>query len=464
VSELERAFTGAVLSAVRREGIPGRLGKGDGTLYYTDGAGTRHADRCWCRIGDSESPSEVVVRCVTVPQTYNLPVIVAEREGTLTVIDIDAYRAYEWSNGQYVNVPGHWWTHGRYGSDPLYVTGLSFLPLAAHPSNPPDLTVTVEGCSYRYSSTWKQFPTTTSGSLSAYRPAATNVTHYVILALDRSDNSLDIIDGDDVIGGNRVLPDAATVLATAGMAAAHWPLAAIRLYNGQTRIMPRDIFMDLRLWGGEGGGGTSSVEDFLDLGDTPSSYSGQAGQILQVNATVDGLEFTDRIGTVTKRIKLPMDFTTDDGCVPAAYNGSAALAFSLDGDTKYVTVPVPPDWDQASDMTLCVLCLSQSNEAAGADFLWRTQIASYIEGDTVADAGQTPTVNKIFTAPDAIAADEVYLVEGTIDYDHGTYPIQAGGCISIQIAIDMTGEDGISNGPAHIISWWIEYQADRLGE
>jgi len=463
LTELERAFTGAVLSAVRREGIPGRLGKGDGTLYYTDGAGTRHADRCWCRIGDSESPSEVVVRCVTVPQTYNLPVIVAEREGTLTVIDIDAYRAYEWSNGQYVNVPGHWWTHGRYGSDPLYVTGLSFLPLAAHPSNPPDLTVTVEGCSYRYSSTWKQFPTTTSGSLSAYRPAATNVTHYVILALDRSDNSLDIIDGDDVIGGNRVLPDAATVLATAGMAAAHWPLAAIRLYNGQTRIMPRDIFMDLRLWAGEGGG-SGGASDFTDLDDTPASYTDQAGQILQVNVTEDALEFADRIGTVTKRIPLPMfDGGIGQGYIDP-YLGSQSLAFFSDGDESFTSIPVPSDWDQASDMALAALVCSESNEAAGADFLWRTQIASYIEGDTVADAGQTPTVNKVFTAPDAIAADEVYLVEGTIDYNHGTYPIQAGGCISIQIAIDMTGEDGISNGPAHIISWWLEYQADRLGE
>jgi len=285
MSELERTFRRAVINTVLNEGMPAYLGKEDGTLFYTDDAGTRHKDRVWARIGAGGSPVEAVVRCVQLPQTLNLPVIVADRDGVLTVIRTDTNRAYSWSDGQFVNVQPHNWTHGRYGSDPLYITGLSFLPLAAYPSNPPDLTVTVERAFYRYQGTHKVFERTTSSSLSAYRPAGTDVTHYVVLALDRSDNTLDVIDGADVSGGNRALPSASTVLATSGILAKHWPIAAVRLYNAQTAIMPRDIFMDLRLWGGEGtasGSGSASVSGPDSSTDHAiARWDGTDGSLLQ---------------------------------------------------------------------------------------------------------------------------------------------------------------------------------------
>jgi len=285
MSELDRAFKRAVLTTVLNEGMPGLLGKADGTLFYTDDTGTRHKDRVWARVGGGSSPTEAVVRCVLVPQTLNLPVIVAEREGVLTAIRTDANRASEWAGGTLANVQPHVWTHGRYGSDALYITGLAFLPLAAYPSSPPDLTVTVEQCFYRYLNVRKVFERTTSASLSAYRPAGADVTHYVILALDRSDNTLDIIDGDDVSGGNRALPSVTTVFNTSGVEAKHWPICAIRLYNGQTQVMPRDIFMDLRMWAGEnvGSGSGSGTVDGPDSAtdNAIARWDGTGGRLLQ---------------------------------------------------------------------------------------------------------------------------------------------------------------------------------------
>ena len=46
----------------------------------------------------------------------------------------------------------------------------------------------------------------------------------------------------------------------------------------------------LNYWGGSGGGGAT---DFIDLEDVPASYFGQAGKVVFVNATEDGLEFGD---------------------------------------------------------------------------------------------------------------------------------------------------------------------------
>jgi nitrogen fixation protein len=58
-----------------------------------------------------------------------------------------------------------------------------------------------------------------------------------------------------------------------------------KIGNGST------AWNSLQYWGGSGGG----AADFIDLGDVPASYSGQAGKFVKVNATADGLEF----GTLT---------------------------------------------------------------------------------------------------------------------------------------------------------------------
>lgn len=47
------------------------------------------------------------------------------------------------------------------------------------------------------------------------------------------------------------------------------------------------------LGSGSGGGGGGGPSAFLSLTDTPSSFSGQAGQVLKVNAGEDALEFAD---------------------------------------------------------------------------------------------------------------------------------------------------------------------------
>lgn len=167
---------------------------------------------------------------------------------------------------------------------------------------------------------------------------------------------------------------------------------------------------------------------------------------------------------VTKRWPIPMEPIDGDLAYVDVYKGAETIDFWADGDQKWVSLPMPNDWDQASDMYVKALVCSESNETAGQDIIFRLQVNSYIEGDTIVDNGQTPQLVKVITAPDAVTADEIYLCSATLDYDHGVYPLQPGGCIVIECEIDMSGEDSITNGPVHIISWWLEYTADRLGE
>lgn len=250
MDELHRAVRQATLNIVQAEGVRGLIGKGDGTVGYVDDAGTAHGDLCWARVGLQNPATEAVIRCVDVPQQYNLPVIIADRGGVLTAIRVDTLRAYSWSDGQFVNIMPHAWTHGRYGPDAVYIMGLQFLPFACHPAIPPDLTVVVEGGFYRYGGTFTAFETTTSDSLSAYVPASSSYSHFVLMCLDRSTNALAIVDGTDLSGNAKAVPTASEIEALT-VPDAYWPLAAIRLYNGQTEILPRDICTDLRLWGGE---------------------------------------------------------------------------------------------------------------------------------------------------------------------------------------------------------------------
>jgi hypothetical protein len=44
---------------------------------------------------------------------------------------------------------------------------------------------------------------------------------------------------------------------------------------------------------GGGGGGTGGVDTFIELTDTPASYSGQAGKVPKVKSDESGLEFVD---------------------------------------------------------------------------------------------------------------------------------------------------------------------------
>jgi hypothetical protein len=230
------------------------LGRPDGTVVYTDDNGTVYRNKVWVRIVTDAAVTEIVAENRAVPLHPGLPVRVATINGTPTVIGSDTVPANIYTGGYLSDVAEHAWTHGRFGPDPVYIPGLQFLPLAARPSQPSAMTVTVEQGFYRWEYEERFFATTTSASLSSYVPSNSGEQHYILLSLNRSTEALVITDGTTVQTPLiREVPftNAEILALVKTIATVCYPLAAIRFYYGQTTVRSPDIFMDLRLWAGE---------------------------------------------------------------------------------------------------------------------------------------------------------------------------------------------------------------------
>ena len=280
---LEQAFKSAVARVTDERGKPAVLGKSDGTLYWTDPSGMTHRTRVWARIGEQNSNQAVVVDCLKASPQVDLPVRVDYVNGVLTVIGVDDRRAIEFGGGRPgTPVGAHAWLHSRLGPDPLFISGLQYLPLLVTPTNPADdLTVTVQGGAYKLDDGSLQFlETAVSGSLSSYVPGSGY--HFVIVCLDRPNDAIVIVDGADVSNSSDALFGKATVskadIEAVSISADYWPLAVVLLYAGQTQITARDITHDLRP-GNSGGGSGGSVAgaDTQVIFNDGGAYAGDSG-------------------------------------------------------------------------------------------------------------------------------------------------------------------------------------------
>lgn len=335
MTHLRELFRTAVSVHMDTRGKPATLGKIDGTLYYSS---TRR-DMVWARIGESASNQEAVVRCTTVTPQLDMPVRVDNINGVLSVVSVDDKRYLEFSgNRPGGSVGAHAWLHGRLGPDPLYMTGLQFLPLLVVPTNPADLTVTVKQGAFRWDGTYKIFEEAASGSLSSYVPASSAVKHFVIICLDRANNTLAIVDGADLststdalFGSITVTPSDVTAISIAD---AYLPLAAVLLYNGQTEITVADIVMGLRTWGGEDYFGATSVvpepdNDGVTYGRKTSG--GVSSWVAVVPAA--GGQFSGNVG-----INVSPSYALDvNGALRTAVSGRGLL-YNADAFGSYLTV------------------------------------------------------------------------------------------------------------------------------
>lgn len=273
IERIVRVGSRAIWRTNQREGKFGRLGKtATGPVLYTDQHGNKHHGRNWARVNREGKMTAIVVVNTIAPLIPDLPVKIAQRSGVDTVIDYDERAAFEYTGGRAL-LPAHAWSHGRFGPDPLYITGLAFLPLAATPTNPASMAVTVHGPAfYRYEGADKVWETGDSSSLAAYVPSGTLVQHFVILCLDRANNQLAVVDGEDKSSLATSVPFTADEVldVVETIADAYRTIAAIRLYYNQTTIRPPDIFMDLRPWAGELGvnaGGSLTADAIMTDAD-----------------------------------------------------------------------------------------------------------------------------------------------------------------------------------------------------
>lgn len=144
-----------------------------------------------------------------------------------------------------------------------------------------------------------------------------------------------------------------------------------------------------------------------------------------------------------------------------AFNDAPSINFDADGETAYVSFGVPEGWDQASDMTHVLMVSNEIAETDGDDVSFTGQARGYADGDTMSAAGQAIAYTLNLTGGTE-AINVINRVEGTIDYNHGTYPIAEDDAVIIELAVNLGG-GGECTGPLHIVAHWIEYKSSVVG-
>ena len=166
-------------------------------------------------------------------------------------------------------------------------------------------------------------------------------------------------------------------------------------------------------------------------------------------------------GKVTK--DLPFTLIKGSGTATnSAITGTQCIMFDGDGETAYISVQGPVCWDGASDFTLHALVQNATAETDGDDIDFTVTVHGAKDGDTNSDAGQTVTFNQNLTGGDE-GQNRLNEVEGTIDYNDGTYPIAVGDTIIIKLAVNL-GEGTECTGGLAIVHWGLKYTANKLGE
>ena len=164
---------------------------------------------------------------------------------------------------------------------------------------------------------------------------------------------------------------------------------------------------------------------------------------------------------ITKIIPLPI--ATGGGTTTVSLiTGTSSIDFNADGETAYTKFYVPKDWDAASDFTIKAMVQNEIAETEDDDISFTGTVHGIADGETNADAGQSVSISLNLADGDE-GINKVNLVSGTIDYDDTSYPIAVGDSVIIKIAVNLGGA-GECTGPLHIIDWWIEYTANKLGE
>lgn len=168
-------------------------------------------------------------------------------------------------------------------------------------------------------------------------------------------------------------------------------------------------------------------------------------------------------GTAKVKKLIPLEISAGGGdCNIEAWNDGPTMNFDADAEVFYAKFTVPQDWDAASDLYWKAFVGNEIAEDDGDDVSFTLQVAAYADGEAASAAGQSVAVALDLTGGDE-AINLVNLVSGTIDYDHGTYPLARGDVVQIKGTVNLGGA-GECTGPLHICEHYIEYTSDRLGE
>ncbi len=200
--------------------------------------------------------------------------------------------------------------------------------------------------------------------------------------------------------------------------------------------------------------------EFLDLVDTPTTYSGGAGKLAQVNDAEDSVVFdyfefdpegplipeTGISGTYYVNFEGGRLLIGATGNKPdLVYLGPVAgLAFDASKvESCYGVFKIPNAWNTESDITATVNFMNDIEQTASGTCAWHIDYHTYAEGEVYGDK-TTTTVDVHADIP--VTAAGTYLVEELhMDYDDVNNPLAIGDMVTFRfyrdgLADTMTGD------------------------
>lgn len=233
-----------------------------------------------------------------VSPIYDLPVLLTKTKSYYEIFgrDVEQYASYDTSNSSFL--PKHGFQHefdpdNGGGGDLVFVHGEQFYPLMGFPSGT-DGAGNILIAPYRYyaNSAWHYTGNTGTPDLLQYKPTGSANAVLLLVGLTVNTGNPFVKIGTEFaasITGASALTD---YVPTSLTVSNEIPGTIVRLVTGTDTITWANIYDARQYMGILQAAGAST---FLNLTDTPSSYSGQANKAVTVKPDESGLEFVTTI-------------------------------------------------------------------------------------------------------------------------------------------------------------------------
>lgn len=235
------------------------------------------------------------------------------------------------------------------------------------------------------------------------------------------------------------------------------------------------------LYIGDGVGNVKVGSDnFLELDDSPATYSGAAGRYPRVNDSGTGLEF-DYIEFDTSSNEAPLipetavsgtylvNFEGGRLLVGATgnkpdlvYNGPVAgLAFSDKSiESCYGSFKIPPAWNTDSDIKVKINFMNDDSQSGAKVCSWRMEYHSYAPGDQY--SSKTSTVVDIdYTFPANAPAGTFWAHELFMDSNDVNNDLERGDIVTFRFYRDGADSLDTMTGDCVLITLMIELQTGQ---
>lgn len=130
--------------------------------------------------------------------------------------------------------------------------------------------------------------------------------------------------------------------------------------------------------------GVQVIDNFIDLTDTPITYSGQANKLLWVNDAESGVEFTTLSGVLYVPLTPGTLMPGDVGARPDIRIANPVGGYAFDDsnvESCYATIRIPHNYISNTDLTLEFCCFNNEVQTGSNTVRWSVDYHLYQPGD-----------------------------------------------------------------------------------